>query len=101
MSTAPVTKRRRDWFQILRVLMRHGVSMGDVARICNRNQSTVAYWADGGEPKESDARIVLALLAKHAPEFYREHQAQFEIRVEVESLITQGEQRRLAFIDVR
>ena len=76
------THRKRDWFVILRELMKAGVSMSKVARKCNRDPTTVYKWADGGEPKESDARIVLALYASACPEKYIEHQREFEIRVQ-------------------
>lgn len=100
MSTAPVAKRRRDWFAIIRTLMRYGISMADIARHCGRDTGAVKHWQDGGEPKESDARIVLALMAKYAPAEYRAHQAQFDIRVEVEHVTAPGEQRRLGFVDL-
>lgn len=98
MTTAPVVKRRRDWFWVLRTLMRYGVSMHEVARVCGRDVGAVKHWQDGGEPKESDARIVLALLAKHAPDEYRRHQAEYDIRLEVDMLTKTGEQRRLGFV---
>jgi hypothetical protein len=84
--TAPVCKRRRDWFLVLRILMRHGVTMADVGRECGRRRETVQAWAEGGEPKETDARIVLALLAKHAPAAYAADQAKYGIRVTVQAL---------------
>lgn len=100
MTTVPVAKRRRDWFWVLRTLMRYGVSMGEVARACGRDVGAVKHWQDGGEPKESDARIVLALLAKHAPDEYKRHQAEYDIRVEVDNATRPGEQRRLGFVDL-
>lgn len=100
MITAPVNKRRRDWFWVIRTLMRYGVSMGEVARACGRDVGAVKHWQDGGEPKDSDARIVLALLAKVAPEEYRRHQAEFDIRVEVQAVTLPGEQTRLCFVDL-
>lgn len=81
MSTVPVAKRKRDWFMIIRTLARFGVTMADIAKHTGRNLGSVKNWQNGGEPKESDARIVLALLAKHSPDEYRKHQAEFEIRV--------------------
>jgi hypothetical protein len=84
MSTTgglPVNTQPRDWFRILRDLTAAGVGYAKVARKCNRNSSTVANWANGSEPKESDARVVLALYAKHCPQKYLEHQRQFDIRV--------------------
>lgn len=75
---------RRDWFRILRDLMAEGISMHMVARKVCRDVGTVKNWADGGDPKETDARIVLALYAKHCPAAYRAHQRHFEIYVETE-----------------
>jgi len=86
------THRKRDWFVILRDLMKAGVSMSKVARKCNRDATTVYKWADGGEPKESDARVVLALYAKHCPGKYREHQKAFDIRIEIDAVTEVGEQ---------
>lgn len=81
MATVPVSRRKREWFVILRDLMKAGVSMSKVARKCNRDPTTVYKWSDGAEPRESDARIVLALYASVCPEKYVEHQREFEIRV--------------------
>ena len=71
-------QRRRDWFRILRDLMAAGVSMNQVARICGRHPQSVCHWADGGEPKDSDARSVLALYKKHCPERYQMHMMEFD-----------------------
>lgn len=101
MTTVPVSKRKRDWFHVIRTLMRYGVSMADVARATGRNLGAVKHWQNGGEPKESDARIVLALMAKHAPDEYLRHQKEFDIRIEVENVSTAGEQRRLTFVEVK
>ena len=79
-----VSTRKRDWFRILRDLMDADISMTKVARKCNRNPTTVRQWAEGSEPKESDARIVLALYSKHCPAKYWEHQRYFEIRAEID-----------------
>lgn len=100
MSTVPVTKRKRDWFALIRMLMRYGVTMSEIAKHCGRDVSAVKHWQNGGEPKESDARIVLALLAKHAPEEYRRHQAEFDIRIEVRAVTVPGEQTRLCFVEL-
>lgn len=100
MTTVPVVKRKRDWFWILRTLTKHGCSMAEVARACGRSTSAVQDW-QYSEPKESDGRIVLALLAKHAPDEYVRHQAEFAIRLDIESVTQQGEQRRLGFVEVR
>jgi len=71
--------RRRDWFRILRDLMGAGISMAKVARAVGKDPKAVFNWSNGGEPKESDARVVLALYAKFCPEQYLEHQAEFNI----------------------
>lgn len=84
--TAPVVKRRRDWFRVIRDLMSAGISMGDIGRACSRDVGAVKHWQDGGDPKEADARIVLALYAKHCPEQYARHQAEFAIRLAVDSI---------------
>jgi sulfite reductase beta subunit-like hemoprotein len=91
--------RKRDWFRILRDLKAVGVSYHAVARRCNRNPTTVQAWAEGVEPKESDARVVLALYAKHLPEAYIVHQREFAIRVD--DVTDAGETPRLAFVEVR
>lgn len=97
-SSVPVSTRRRDWFRILRDLMAVGVSMTAVARKCNRDVSAVRGWANGSEPKESDARVVLALYAKHAPLKYLDHQKDYDIRVQIEELTEVGETRQLPFV---
>lgn len=90
--------RRRDWFRILRDLSAARVSYSMVARKCNRNPTTVQSWAEGGDPKESDARIVLALYAKHCPMKYIEHQKEFDIRVEIDRATEEGESFALPFV---
>lgn len=97
-SGLPVNNRRRDWFTILRDLMRAGVSMSKVARKCGRDVSAARGWANGGEPKESDARVVLALYAKHCPQQYLAHQRDFDIRVEIDAVTDVGETRVLPFV---
>lgn len=77
-----LSTERRDWFRILRDLMAQGVSMSIVARKCDRHVTAVVGWAQGGDPKEADARVVLALYAKHCPAQYKAHQRKYEIRVE-------------------
>lgn len=101
MTTVPTAKRKRDWFQVIRALAKHGVRMPEIARATGRNVGAVKHWANGGEPKESDARIVLALLAKVDPDEYRRLQAPYDIRTEVEAVLREGEQRRLAFVEVK
>lgn len=71
-------QRRRDWFRILRDLMAEKVSMHEVGRHCGRVVQTVQHWSDGGEPKDTDARTVLALYKKHCPEKYQLHMAAFQ-----------------------
>lgn len=93
-----VATRKRDWFRILRDLMQAGVPMRQVARKTGRDAGTVQHWADGSEPKESDARIVLGLYAKHCPVQYLAHQKDFEIRVEIEAVTGAGESRQLPFV---
>jgi len=78
--------RRRDWFRIVRSLMSVGISMGEVARQVGRDQKTVAAWTEGGEPRESDARIVLALFAKHCPKQYIDHERRFRIALEIAAM---------------
>lgn len=73
-------KRRRDWAAILADLAAAGVTVAQVARCCCRDVGAVRAWAAGGDPKESDGRLVLALYAKHCPALYAAHQAEFEIR---------------------
>lgn len=75
--------RKRDWFRILRDLQAAGCSYHAVARKCDRNPTTVQAWAEGVDPKELDARIVLALYAKHCPDKYLAHQTEFAIVVGV------------------
>lgn len=98
VGAVPVSSRRRDWERILLDLRAAGCSLSAVARKVNRDVGTVRLWMAGGEPKESDARIVLALYAKFCPVKYQRHQAQFEIRVEIEQLTEPGETRVLPFV---
>lgn len=96
--TAPVNPRRRDWFRILRDLKAAGISYGMVARKVARNPASVQAWADGGDPKESDARVVLALYAKYCPLAYLAHQRHYEIRAEIDAATEPGETRALPFV---
>ena len=81
-----VSTRRRDWFRILRDLAAVGIKYHDVARKCNRAPKTVWSWAEEDvDPKEADARVVLALYAKFCPLKYVDHQREFEIKVWVET----------------
>jgi hypothetical protein len=78
-----IRKKVRPWFRILRDLMAVGVSMAKVAKMCGKSggASTVQHWADGGEPKDSDARVVLGLYRRHCPEKYEAHMKEFEADV--------------------
>lgn len=98
MSHHTTHARRRDWFYVIRTLMKHGVSMAQIARKCGRHPKTVESWAMGGDPKEGEARIVLGLFASRCPVEYTEHQRKYEIRVEIEAAAEQGESRALPFV---
>jgi hypothetical protein len=71
---------RRDWKRILHGLARAGISTAEVAAKCNRNPTTVTNWAKGIDPKDTDARIILALYAKHLPEDFLKQEAEFGVR---------------------
>lgn len=75
----PRNQRRRDWFRIIRDLMKAGISMHKIAGNCGKKATgTVQHWCEGGEPKDSDARVVLALYKRHCPEAYEKHMLEFE-----------------------
>jgi hypothetical protein len=77
MSELVTKQRRRDWYQIIRVdLLYAGVNQAMIARACKRDPKTVENWTNGGEPKDSDARIILVLYRKHCPQKYIEHMKQ-------------------------
>lgn len=76
-------KQKRDWFRILRDLMAADTPMSRVARLCGRDVKTVQSWANGTEPKDSDARMVLQLYARFCPAKYLEQEKQFMITVGV------------------
>lgn len=77
MSTR--NQKRRDWFRVVRDLMAAGISMNKIARFCGKScAGVVQHWADGGEPKDTDARTVLALYKKHCPELYLQHMREFD-----------------------
>lgn len=59
--------------------MAAGVSMAKIAAACDRDTKTVQHWADGGDPKDTDARIVLALYLKFCPEKYMENRKMFDV----------------------
>lgn len=58
------------------------VTTTTVARLCGRDVKTVQHWANGGDPKDTDARVVLQLYARFCPAQYHEHEKQFKITVE-------------------
>jgi hypothetical protein len=78
--------------------MAAGISMGEIARRTDRNKTTVQNWAEGSEPKESDARVILALYAKHCPVQYTDHAKAYEIHVEIDAATYPGETRVLPFV---
>lgn len=64
-------KKRRDWFRIIRDLSKYGrLSMADIARVCGLDKTTVEHWSTGGDPRDSDARMVLTLYAIFCPSQY-------------------------------
>lgn len=78
-ETFTTNQKRRDWFTIIRVdLTRAGVSMAKVANACDRDPKTIEHWTIDGEPKDSDARIVLALYRKFCPEKYIAHMKSYD-----------------------
>lgn len=91
--------KRRDWFHILRDLRKAGVSYREVARKVQRcSVATVVHWAEGGEPKDSDAQVVLALYAKHCPVEYSAHMQTRGLAERIEAVTTPGETRVLPFV---
>lgn len=87
MRTGP-----RDWWRILRDLKAAGISLAAVGRKVGRDESTVWGWGErGAEPKESDARMVLALYAKHCPELYAQHQRLYAIAGAAEAEANEAE----------
>jgi hypothetical protein len=57
--------KRRDWEAIINALCAVGVSTLQIAAAVGRSDTAVHNWRLGGEPKESDARKVLALYRRH------------------------------------
>ena len=57
--------RRRDWFAIITELGVAGVPLSTIAKAVGCSKSAVIAWKMGGEPKESDARKVLALYRRN------------------------------------
>jgi transposase-like protein len=98
--------RRRNWFAIVRDLMRVGIPMAEVARRVGRDPTTVQAWTEGGEPRESDARIVLALYAKHCPKQYLDQERRYRIALEIaamdrrQQVIEVGESLPLPFTEI-
>lgn len=80
LNTPPMLRSRRDWFYVLRSLKKAGVSYQEVARKCSRHVGCVQNWAEGGDPKDADARIVLALFARYCPQEFEEHMKLYEVR---------------------
>lgn len=78
----PVKTGRRDWGRILADLAQAGMPAKAVARKIGRSTHTLQAWAAGGEPRERDGRMVLALYARHCPAQYLVHQQQYAIRVQ-------------------
>lgn len=75
-----IKHKKRDWFRVLRDLMAAGISMAKIAKLCGKSggASTVQHWADGGDPKDADARVVLSLYRKHCPEKYEAHMKEYD-----------------------
>lgn len=72
--------KRRDWFQIIYIdLGRAGVSQSDVARACDCAPRTIGNWIQGGEPRDTEARIILSMYRKCCREKYEEHIALFPL----------------------
>jgi len=55
---------RRDWDRIITEIEKH-ISLRGIAQAVHRSAPTVLSWKISGEPKDSDARRVLALYAKY------------------------------------
>jgi len=71
--------KKRDWFFIIRDLMKAGISMRKIATICGKScAGVVQHWCEGGEPKDRDARMVLELYRRHCPTKWEAHMREFE-----------------------
>jgi DNA-binding transcriptional regulator YiaG len=57
--------RRRDWDSIVQELQKKGLTRREIGRIIGIAHTSVLNWQQGGEPKESDARRLLALYRRH------------------------------------
>lgn len=92
--------KRRDWFRILRDLKKAGVSYHDVARKCGRaSVTTVCNWAEGGEPRDSDAQTVLAIYARRCPVEYQAHMVEHGgVGARFEETLERGESGSLPFV---
>lgn len=75
-----IKRKPRDWFRVLRDLMGAGISMAKIAKLCGKSggASTVQHWAEGGDPKDADARVVLALYRQHCPDKYEAHMREYD-----------------------
>lgn len=84
-------QKRRDWFKIIRIDLTYaGVCMKKVASICNRDPKTVEHWTLEGEPKDTDARVVLALYRKFCPDKYCAHMKEFDPDFQMPSPVNDG-----------
>lgn len=93
-----MSSKRRDWFHILRNLKAGGISYREVARKTGRSVYAVVNWAEGGEPKDSDAQVVLALYAKHCPVEYEAHMNTRGLAERISAVTTPGETQALPFV---
>ncbi len=84
-------QKKRDWFQILRDLMQAGISMSQVARTCGKTVKSVAHWGNGGDPKDFDARVILALYAQHCPAKFQQHMLEYGFGNKPTSLASQSQ----------
>lgn len=105
MSNLVTHQRRRDWFHIIRVdLLRAGVHQADIARACGRDPKTVEHWTMEGEPKDTDARIILALYKKHCPDSYIAHMKQmhpdFNFDADERMQTSKVEKRKRVLVDL-
>lgn len=84
-------RRRRDWERIILDLRSAGCSLSDLGRICHRDVGTVRLWMAGGDPKDADARIVLALYQRYCPEKFEAHQREFGVVELTVKVVTRGD----------
>jgi len=58
--------KRRDWGTIIGDLQKAGLSLHEIGRRIGKADTSILHWmTSNGEPKDSDARRVLALHRKH------------------------------------